>query len=62
MKKTSIKDKIYLYNHKGVAVNHNGNTVASVYYSIWKKVHRENFPIYLNLSRRVYENETNNII
>ena len=60
--KTSIKNKIYLYRSKGVAVNHNHNTVASVYGSIWRKVHRENFPIYLDLQRTVYENESNNII
>ena len=60
--KTSIKNKIYLYQSKGVAVNHNLNIVASVYGSIWRKVHRDNFLIYLDLGRTAYENESNNII
>lgn len=62
MKKISIKNKIHLYSNKGIAVNHNNNTVASVYDSIWKKVYIENFPIYIDLNIRLYENESNNII
>lgn len=49
MKKTSIKNKIYLYSHRDFAVN--SNAVASVYGSIWKKVYIENFPIYISLKK-----------